>query len=60
MLEFLKKFENSGFKIARVNSILITKSTNLLLFYFNFARCWGPLWSKAIFRAQSIYRDVYV
>ena len=27
---------------------------------FNFLRFWGPLWSKAIFRAQSIYREVYV
>ena len=32
MIEFLRKFENYGFKIARVNSILITKSINLQLF----------------------------
>ena len=30
MLVFLEKFENSGIKIARVNSIRITKSINLL------------------------------
>ena len=32
MVEFLRKFENRGIKIAQVNSILITKSVNLLLF----------------------------
>ena len=32
MIEFLRKFENRGIKIARVNSILITKSINLQLF----------------------------
>ena len=32
MVEFLRKFENYGIKIARVNSILITKSINLLKF----------------------------
>ena len=31
MIEFLRKFENRGIKIARVNAILITKSINLLL-----------------------------
>ena len=30
MVEFLRKFENRGIKIARVNSIRITKSINLL------------------------------
>ena len=30
MVEFLRKFENHGIKIARVNSIRITKSINLL------------------------------
>ena len=30
MLEFLRKFENPGINIARVNSIRITKSINLL------------------------------
>ena len=32
MVEFLRKFENRGIKIARVNSILITKSIDLQLF----------------------------
>ena len=32
MIEFLRKFENRGIKINRVNSILITKSINLLFF----------------------------
>ena len=32
MFEFLKKFENRGIKIDRVNSILITKSINVLYF----------------------------
>ena len=32
MIEFLWKFENRSIKIARVNSILITKSINLQLF----------------------------
>ena len=32
MVEFLRKFDNRGVKIARVNSILITKSINLNFF----------------------------
>ena len=32
MVEILRKFENPGDKIARVNSILITKSNDLELF----------------------------
>ena len=32
MIEVLKKIENRGIKIARVNSIVITKSINLQLF----------------------------
>ena len=32
MVEFLRKFEIRGCEIARVNSILITKFINLLLF----------------------------
>ena len=32
MVEFLRKFEKRSIKIARVNSILITKSINLLKF----------------------------
>ena len=30
MVEFLRKFVSNGIKIARVNSILVTKSINLL------------------------------
>ena len=58
MVKFLRKFENRGIKIARVNSILITKSIYLQLFTFTLHGVWGPLRSKAIFRAQSIYREV--
>ena len=32
MVEFLRKFENRGIKIARVNSMRITKSINLFQF----------------------------
>ena len=32
IIEFLRKFENRGIKIARVNSIFITKFINLQLF----------------------------
>ena len=32
MIEFLRKFENSSIKIARIYLILITKSINLELF----------------------------
>ena len=39
-VEFLRKFEIRGDKIAHVNSILITKSIN---FSFNFLRYWGSL-----------------
>ena len=39
MLVFIGKFENRGIKIARVNSIRITK----LLIYFNFVWCWGSV-----------------
>ena len=34
MLVFLAKFENRGNKIARVNSIRITKYINLLYFFY--------------------------
>ena len=33
-IEFLRKFENRGIKMARVNSNFITKSLNLQLFSF--------------------------
>ena len=32
MVEYLRKFENPSIKIARVNSIFITKSINLHIF----------------------------
>ena len=32
MIDFLKKFENRGIKIARVSSILITKSIKFTVF----------------------------
>ena len=58
MVKFLRKFENRRIKIVRVNSILITKSINLQLFTLILYGVMGPLWSTAIFRAQSIYRVV--
>ena len=58
MIEFLRKFENRGTKIARVKSILITKFINLPLFSLILYGVWGPLRSKAIFSAQSIHREV--
>ena len=42
MVEFLKKFENRGIKIARVNSILITKIYQFTVIYF-FVPCWGSV-----------------
>ena len=59
MVEFLRKFEDRVIKIAVVNSILITKSLNLQLFTLMWYGVVGPLSSKAIFRAQSINREVY-
>ena len=62
MVEFLRKFDNSGIKIAGVNSILITKSTNLQLFFFNFGRCCGDRCEdifKLTVSALSINREVY-
>ena len=44
MVEFLRKFENPGIKIARVKSILITKSVNLQLFILILYGIGGPLW----------------
>ena len=57
MIEFLRKFENCGINIARVNSILITKYINSKLFTLILFGFWVR-W--AIFSAQSIYREVYV
>ena len=54
MVEFFRKFQNRGIKIARVNLILITQFSQFTVMYFNFVRCWG----KAIFSAQSLNREV--
>ena len=59
MIEFPRKFENRGIKIARVSLILITKPINIQLFTLLLYGVGGPLYSKAVFRAQSIYREVY-
>ena len=54
MLVFLGQFENRGIKIARVNSILITKSSNLLEFSMVLGvRCDVDLFKLTV-RAQSI------
>ena len=44
MVEFLGKFENRGIEIARVNSIIITKSIDLQLFTLILYEVGGPLW----------------
>ena len=44
MVEFLRKFENRGIKIAWVNSILIIKYNNLQLFTLILYGVGGPLW----------------
>ena len=44
MVEYLRKFENTGIKIARVNSILFTKSIDLKLFALILFAVGGPLW----------------
>ena len=41
--EFLRKFDNLGFKIALVNSIFITKSSDLQLFTLILYGVVGPL-----------------
>ena len=43
IVEFLRKFENRGIKIARVNWIFITKSINLQLFTLILYGVEGPL-----------------
>ena len=43
MVEFLRKFENHGIKIARVNLILFTKSINSQLFTLTLYSVGGPL-----------------
>ena len=55
MAEFLIKFENRGIKIARVNSIFITKSINLKLFTLILYGVGVP-WDRRLF---SLHREVY-
>ena len=61
MIEFLRKFQDHGIKIAWVNLILITKSTNLQLFTLILYGVRGLLWCifKLTASAQSINREVY-
>ena len=42
MVEFFRKFENPGIKIARVNSILLAKSIDLQLFTSILIAVGGP------------------
>ena len=62
MVEFLRNLENRGIKIARVNSIHITKSMDLQLFTLIFCDV-GGCCDVDIFKltgsAQSIYLEVY-
>ena len=44
MVEFLRKFDISGIKIDRVNSINISKLINLQLFTLILYGVGGPLW----------------
>ena len=63
MVKFLRNFENRGIKIARVNSILITKIYQFTVIYLNFVRCWGSVVMSTSFKltasAESINREVY-
>ena len=43
MIEFFRKFENRGIRIARVNSILNTKSIDLQLFTLILFGVFGPV-----------------
>ena len=65
MIEFLRKFENRGIKINRVNSILITKSINSLLFpvilygvAVRYAR--GRFSELSPFIEKSIYEELHI
>ena len=64
MIEFLRKFENRSIKIARMNSIHITKSINLQLFNLILCGVGGQVPCDVdIFKltasAQSINREVH-
>ena len=43
MVEFERKFENRGIKIALFNSILHNQIFQFTVFYINFVRCWGSI-----------------
>ena len=43
VVEFLRKFENRGIKISRVDLVLVTKSINLQLFALILNTVGGPL-----------------
>ena len=62
MVEFLRKFENSGIKIGRVSLLLITKSIDLHIFTLILfgvgVRCDVGIF-KLTASAQSIYREVF-
>ena len=62
IVKFLRKFENRGIKIARLNSILINKSINLQLFAFILygvgVRCDVDIFKRTS-SAQCINGEVY-
>ena len=43
MVEFLKKFDNRIINSGWDNSILITKTYEFMVIYFNFVWCWGSI-----------------
>ena len=53
MVEFSRKFENCGIKIARLDSILITKSINIQLFTSISNGVRGPLWCWHLLTANA-------
>ena len=55
MVEFLRNLRITAPKLLELTQFA---SKNLSI-YFDVVLCWGPLWSREIFRAQSIYRAVY-
>ena len=63
MIKYLRKFKNRSIKIARVNSILITKSIILHLFTLILYGVLGILCDVYIFKltasVQYISREVY-
>ena len=43
MVKFLTKFENRTIKSGQDKSILITKTNQFTVIYFNFVWCWGSI-----------------